>query len=65
MLRKHGLEDKRDLTIIEAEFANMNSMLLSGKVDLIGQTPPFIYDPALQGKTRRLFTMRDAVGRPR
>ena len=62
MLRKHGLEDKRDLTIIEAEFANMNSMLLSGKVDLIGQTPPFIYDPVLQGKTRLLFTMRDAVG---
>jgi sulfonate transport system substrate-binding protein len=62
MLRKHNLEDKRDLTLIEGEFANMNSMLLSGKVDLIGQTPPFIYDPALRDKTRLLFTMHDAVG---
>lgn len=62
MMRKHGMEDKRDYTLIEGGFANMNAMLLSGKVDLIGQTPPFIYDPALTAKSRLLFTMRDAVG---
>jgi sulfonate transport system substrate-binding protein len=62
MLRKHGLEDKRDLTLIEGAFVNMNSMLLSGKVDLIGQTPPFIYDPTLTAQTHVLFTMKDAVG---
>jgi sulfonate transport system substrate-binding protein len=62
MMRKHGMEDKHDYTLIESEFATMNAMLLSGKVDLIGQTPPFIYDPALTAKSRLLFTMRDAVG---
>ena len=34
MLRKHGLDDKRDVTIIESDYINMNAMLLAKKVDL-------------------------------
>lgn len=62
MLRQHHLEDKRDLTILEAEFAAMPSMLLDKKVDLIGEVPPFVYDPRLQAASHILFTMHDAIG---
>jgi len=62
MLRRHHLEDKKDLTILEAEFAAMPSMLLDKRVDLIGEVPPFVYDPRLQAASHVLFTMRDAIG---
>ena len=35
MLRKHGLEDKRDYTIIEVPFPAMKPMLLEKKADMI------------------------------
>lgn len=62
MLRRHHLEDKKDLTILEAEFAAMPSMLLDKRVDMIGEVPPFVYDPRLQAVSHVLFTMRDAIG---
>jgi NitT/TauT family transport system substrate-binding protein len=62
MLRKHGLDDKHDVTIIEAAFPNMQAMLVDHKADLIIGIPPFSYDPALRNVARTLFTVRDAVG---
>ena len=62
MLRKHGLEDKRDFTIVESDYANMNSMLLSKKVDLTIGAQPGVSDPAFRAATHPLFTMRDATG---
>lgn len=62
MLRQHGLEDRRDYSVVEAEFAPMVPMLLEGKVDLIGEVPRFVLDPQVQAKARILFTERDAVG---
>jgi NitT/TauT family transport system substrate-binding protein len=59
---QHKMIDKRDYTLLEAEFAAMNSMLLEGKVDLISSIPPFAYDPRLDGKSRILFTMHDIIG---
>jgi hypothetical protein len=38
MLRKHGLEDRRELTIIEAELPQQRAMLESHKVDLTSMT---------------------------
>ena len=35
MLRKHGLEDKRDYTVIEAPFPTMQAMLAEKKADLV------------------------------
>lgn len=61
-LASHHMTDKRDFTLIEAETASQNGMLLAGKVDLISSIPPFTYDPALAGKTRLLFTMKDIIG---
>jgi len=62
MLRKHKLEDKRDLTIVEAAFPNMRSMLLDKKIDLFPGVLPFSQDPAIREVVRPLFTQKDAVG---
>jgi NitT/TauT family transport system substrate-binding protein len=62
MLRKHGLDDKKDVTFVEAGFANMKSMLLSKKADLIASTEPWYDDPELQAAATTLFTQREATG---
>jgi len=62
MLRKFGLEDKRDYTIIEAPFPTMRAMLAEKKVDMIPAVLPFAYDPELRKIGRTLFTQREAIG---
>jgi len=62
LLRKHGLEDKRDYTVIETAFSTMNPMLLEKKVDLIATAPPFTQDPTLQDSAHVLARMKDGVG---
>ena len=62
MLRKHGLEDKRDYTIIEAPFPTMKVMLKEKKADLIPSVPPFSHDPELKQISRLLFTSKEAIG---
>jgi len=63
MLRKHGLEDKRDYTVIEAPFPTMKALLLEKKADLIPAVLPFSLDPELNKVAHRLFDMREAIGR--
>ena len=62
MLRKHGLDDKKDVSFVEASFPNMNSMLLQKKADLVSSTEPWYDDPELQRNATTLFTQRDATG---
>src|SRR5690242_6880627 len=62
MLRKSGLEDKRDYTVVEAPFPTMRAMLGEKKVDLIPAVLPFSFDPELTKIGHSLFTTRDAVG---
>ena len=62
MLRKHGLEDKRDYTIIEVELPQQRAMLADHKVDLVSMLPPFSFDPEYQRIGRILFTQKDAMG---
>src|SRR5882724_10274582 len=62
MLRKHGLEDKRDYTIVEAPFPTMKAMLQEKKVDLAPYVLPFNFDPQLKQIARPLFSSKDAVG---
>jgi sulfonate transport system substrate-binding protein len=63
MLRKHHVDDKKDVTIIEAAFPNMKAMLESHKVDLIPGVPPFAFNPDLNKEAHPLFVQKDAVGR--
>jgi len=62
MLRQHKLEDKKDLSIIEASFPAMVPMLNEHKADLIGSVPPFTQMARAEGDTRVLFTLKDASG---
>jgi len=62
MLRKHGLEDKRDYTIIEAPFPTMKALLMEKKADLVPAVLPFSLDPELNKVAHRLFDTKDAVG---
>jgi sulfonate transport system substrate-binding protein len=62
MLRKHGLEDKRDYTMIEAPFPTMKAMLTQKKADLAPFVAPFSFDPELKQIARPLFAQKDAIG---
>jgi ABC-type nitrate/sulfonate/bicarbonate transport system substrate-binding protein len=62
MLRKFGLEDKRDYTVVESPFPTMRAMLGEKKVDMIPAVVPFSYDPELRKIGRTLFIQRDAIG---
>jgi len=62
MLKKHGLEDKRDYTVVESDYANMAAMLLSGKADLIIGAEPYVDTPAMKQNSHALFTTRDSLG---
>lgn len=63
MLRKHHIDDKKDVSIVEAAFPNMRNMLETHKVDLIPGVLPFSYNPDLLKVAHPLFTQRQAVGR--
>src|SRR5262245_7515910 len=62
MLKKHGLEDRRDYTLVEGPFPAMRAMLSEKKADLIPAVLPFSLDPALKQVSRPLFSSRDAIG---
>jgi NitT/TauT family transport system substrate-binding protein len=63
MLHQHGLDDKRDYSAIETDYANMPAMLLSRKAALIIGANPWALNPELQAKAHILFTAADALGR--
>jgi len=63
MLRKNGLDDRKDVTTIETAFPNMKATLLSKKADAIPGVIPFAFDPELRGAARVLFTQKEVVGR--
>ncbi|HEX3711017.1 MAG TPA: ABC transporter substrate-binding protein [Pseudolabrys sp.] len=62
MLKKHGLEDKRDYTLLEGPLPAMPAMLLEKKVDLIPAVMPFALNPKLRAGGKVLFTLKDAMG---
>src|SRR5947209_3807152 len=62
MLRKHGLQEPRDLTMFEVQLPNMKAVLTERKADLIMSVLPFSVDPGLLDIARTLFTQRQAVG---
>jgi sulfonate transport system substrate-binding protein len=62
MLRKHGLEDKRDYAMVEAPLPTMRAMLADRKADLVPVVLPFALDPELRRIARPLFYNRDVVG---
>ena len=62
MLKKHGLEDKRDFTMIEAPLPTMPAVLTDKKADLVPAVLPFAFNPKLREEGKILFHQRDAIG---
>lgn len=62
MLRKQHLDEKKDVTIIEAGFSTMRAMLAEHKVDFVTTPLPFSEDSELLKIARPLFTQKQAVG---
>jgi sulfonate transport system substrate-binding protein len=62
MLVKAGLDDKKDVTIVEASFPNMKAMLKEKKIVFAPAVLPFSEDPELVAANHVLFTQRDALG---
>ncbi len=52
MLKKHGLEEKRDYTMLEGPLPAMPTMLLEKKADLIPAVLPFSFNPSSRKKAR-------------
>jgi sulfonate transport system substrate-binding protein len=61
-LGKAGLQDKRDMTIVEIGIPNMPAALSEGKVDLIPLPLPFTANPAVKNNTRRIGTVGEYIG---
>jgi NitT/TauT family transport system substrate-binding protein len=62
MLAKHNLQDKRDVTEIEAPIPAMPAMLEEHKIDLMALPLPFTANPKVRASARTLFTQGDAMG---
>lgn len=62
MLKKHGLIDKRDYTLLEGPLPAMPAMLLEKKADLVPSVLPFAFNPKLRQDGKVLFTISDAIG---
>jgi len=61
-LKKHGLIDKRDYTVIEAPFPTMPSMLNDKKADLVTAVMPFALNPLLNQIGVPLFDQTEGLG---
>jgi NitT/TauT family transport system substrate-binding protein len=62
MLRKHKIDDNKDVNFVEAPFPTMKAMLLEKKVDLLPGVLPFAVDPELRKNARVLYRQKEAVG---
>ena len=62
MLRKNGMEDRRDYTVVEAQFPAMRALLAEKKAELVPGVLPFSLDPELRKIARTLFVQKQAVG---
>ena len=64
MLKKSGLIEKRDYTMVTAAFPAMKAMLLENKAQLVTMVQPFEGDKEFQAKAHPLFTNTQALDGP-
>src|SRR5580765_750781 len=61
-LKKHGLLDKRDFTVIETPFPTMPAMLEEKKADLVTAVMPFALNPLLNQIGVPLYDQIEGMG---
>ncbi|MCU4178343.1 ABC transporter substrate-binding protein [Bosea sp. BH3] len=62
MLRKHKMDEKRDVSFVEVTFSNMLPMIEDDKIDATTIQMPMAEQLVKEGKYRGLFTSFDAMG---
>jgi NitT/TauT family transport system substrate-binding protein len=62
ILLRHGLQDKRDYTLIAAPYPTLGAKLLKREVDLTALPAPFTYDPVFKANAHILFTLKEGLG---
>jgi len=62
MLHQHHLDDKKDYSTVEVDYANMPAMLLQRKAALVTGAMPWAMNADLQANAHTLFTASDALG---
>ena len=62
LLRDAGLDDKRDLKIVEVEFPNMLAALTEKRIDMASMALPFAYEAKKNKQVRVLARMKDSMG---
>lgn len=62
LLRDAGLDDKRDVKIVEIEFPNMLAALTEKRIDMASMALPFAYNAKKDGQVRVLARMKDSMG---
>lgn len=62
-LKKNGLLDKRDYTVIEAPFPTMGALLKEKRADLVPGIPPFGFAPEFKENGKVLFDQTAGLGR--
>ncbi|HEY1505794.1 MAG TPA: ABC transporter substrate-binding protein [Stellaceae bacterium] len=62
MLRQHGIDDRKEVTIVEIASPNMKAALSAHKVDMVGVVAAVGADRELRAIARPLFTAAEAIG---
>lgn len=62
-LKKEGLIDKRDYTVIEAPFPTMAALLKDKKADMVSAVMPFALSPIFQSEAKVLYDQTKGLGR--
>lgn len=63
ILKKNGLDPKRDVNIVQASFPSQGPMMRAGKLDVADLVVPFTVIEEAKGGIRTIFTGPDAMGR--
>jgi NitT/TauT family transport system substrate-binding protein len=61
-LKKHGLIDKRDFTVIEAPFPTMPALLKDKKADMVSAVMPFALSPVFKDIGHVLYDQTEGLG---
>ena len=62
MMRKVGLEEPRDYTVVEVRFPAMLATLEAGRADAVFLVTPLNFQAEKDKRFKELFTIRDALG---
>jgi ABC-type nitrate/sulfonate/bicarbonate transport system substrate-binding protein len=62
LMRRHGLEDRKNYSVVAAPLPNLVPMLMEDKVDVTSIGPADALKPQIQNETHTLFTQADAFG---